>query len=248
MIKSQYRAENSKVVVVGANSGIGQVLIKQLLDAGATVFGIDIQSESKVPSSGNYHYFATSPLDENELRMVVGNIEKQSAYLNGLVNLSGSISQFKSIESISFEEWNQTYDISFKSCFNSCKAFVPLLKSTANSAIVNMSSGLAFIGQKNYGPYSAAKAAIVSFSKTLAAELAPSIRVNTIAPGAVDTDFIYKEDGSTRFDMETYTKMVPLGALAKPDEISAVILFLLSEGASHMTGQCLHVNGGAGMH
>jgi len=111
-----------------------------------------------------------------------------------------------------------------------------------------MSSGLAFIGQKKYGPYSAAKAAVVSFSKTLAAELAPEIRVNTVAPGAVDTDFIYKEDGSTRFDKEAYKKMVPLGEMAKPEEIGSVILFLLSDGASHMTGQCLHVNGGAGMH
>lgn len=248
MIRAQYQASENHIVILGANSGIGQALIKQLLEANATVFGVDIQKESKMSISEHYHYFVANPLDEQELLEVVQRIGKETAKINGLVNLSGTISQFKTIADISFEEWNETYDISFKSCFNSCKAFNPLLEHATKASIVNMSSGLAFIGQKNYGPYSAAKAAIVSFSKTLAAELAPKIRVNTIAPGAVDTDFIYKEDGSTRFDKEAYMRMVPLGTMAKPEEISSVILFLLSEGASHMTGQCLRINGGAGMH
>lgn len=247
MIKSNYQAAKSNVIVVGANSGIGQALIKQLIDAKANVFGIDIQKESKTSISEYYHYFVANPLEETELLGIVRSIEKQTSHIDGLVNLSGTINQFKLIVELTFEEWNETYDVSFKSCFNSCKAFIPLLESASNAAIVNMSSGLAFIGQKNYGPYSAAKAAVVSFSKTLAAELAP-IRVNSVAPGAVDTNFIYKEDGSTRFDKEAYARMVPLGAMAKPEEISAVILFLLSDGTSHMTGQCLHVNGGAGMH
>ncbi|MEP3208185.1 MAG: SDR family oxidoreductase [Maribacter sp.] len=248
MIKSKYQVENSFLVVVGCNSGIGIPLIKQLLNAGATVFGVDIQNESKNTFSGSFHYFQANPLEKDSLSKVVREIERQTSYIDGLVNLSGTITQFKSIESTSYEEWNETYDISFKSCFNACKAFMTLLKAGTSSAVVNMSSGLAFIGQKKYGPYSAAKAAVVSFSKTLAAELAPEIRVNTVAPGAVDTDFIYKEDGSTRFDKEAYKKMVPLGEMAKPEEIGSVILFLLSDGASHMTGQCLHVNGGAGMH
>jgi NAD(P)-dependent dehydrogenase (short-subunit alcohol dehydrogenase family) len=248
MIQSKFQATKSKVIIVGANSGIGQALIKQLLDAEVIVFGIDIQKESKTSISEHYQYFAANPLDETDLAEVVRNIESKTSHVDGLVNLSGTISQFKSIAELTIEKWNETYDISFKSCFNSCKAFIPLFKETAGTAIVNMASGLAFIGQKSYGPYSAAKAAVISFSKTLAAELAPEIRVNTVAPGAVDTNFIYKEDGSTRFDKEAYSRMVPLGAMAKPEEISSVILFLLSDAASHMTGQCLHINGGAGMH
>lgn len=248
MIKSAYLATNANVVVVGANSGIGLALIKQLIDAKATIFGVDIQSKSQIPISNHYHYFTANPLHQNELDEVVRSIEKQTNQINALVNLSGTINQFKTILTLDTEEWNETYDISFKSCFNSCKAFTPMLKAAVHSTIVNMSSGLAFIGQKNYGPYSAAKAAVVSFSKTLAAELAPEIRVNSIAPGAVDTNFIYKEDGTTRFDKDRYTQMVPLGAIAKAEEISSVILFLLSDGALHITGQCIHVNGGAGMH
>lgn len=247
MLRTSYQTVESHVIVVGVNSGIGQALTKQLLDSRVKVYGIDIQAASKITISEHYKYFSTDPLNENELAKISQKIQEYTSHLNGLVNLSGTISQFKSIESISFEEWNETYDISFKSCFNACKAFIPLLKARTFSAIVNMSSGLAFVGQKNYGPYSAAKAAVVSFSKTLAAELAPKIRVNTLAPGAVDTDFIYNKDGSTRFDKEAYKRMVPLGTLATPEEIVSVILFLLSDGASHITGQCIHVNGGAVM-
>ncbi len=243
MIKAIYEATEKSIVIIGTNSGIGQALTKQLLASGGLVFGIDIQDESFIPQSNEYRYFKTDPLSESDLQIVVEKIEKHVAQIDGLVNLSGTIRHFKPIEKMSIEAWNETYDISFKSCFNGCKAFVRLMKNT-QSAIVNMSSGLAFIGQKNYGPYTTAKAAVVSFSKTLAVELAPNIRVNTIAPGAVDTNFIYKEDGSTRFDKERYVTMVPLGGMAKPDEISSVILFLLSDGSSHITGQCIHVNGG----
>ncbi len=248
MIKAKYSALESVVVIVGANSGIGQSLIQQLVDCDTTVFGLDIQPTSLYKVSDKYDYIAVNTLELNELRVAYNSIKEKVFKIDGLVNLSGAISHFKPIDEISIEEWNHTYDISFKSCFNSCKVFLPLLKNTSNAAIVNMSSGLAFIGQKNYGPYTTGKASVIAFSKTLAAEVSPKIRVNTVAPGAVDTNFIYKEDGTTRFNKEQYQKIVPLGAIAKPEEISSVILFLLSDGAAHMTGQCLHVNGGAGMH
>ncbi|RKR15196.1 3-oxoacyl-[acyl-carrier protein] reductase [Maribacter vaceletii] len=247
-MKVSYKSKDNYIVVIGSNSGIGIALVKQLLETGAIVIGADIQEKSKVPFNENYLYYKVNPLDYNSVTSLVDFVKEKTNKIVGLINLSGAITHFKSIEEISIEEWNHTYDISFKSCFNSCKAFLPLLKSTPNSAIVNMSSGLAFIGQKNYGPYTAGKASVIAFSKTLAAEVAPEIRVNTVAPGAVDTNFIYKEDGSTRFNKEQYEKIVPLGSIGTPEEISSVILFLLSDGATHMTGQCLHVNGGAGMH
>lgn len=247
MIKATYEATGKRLVIVGSNSGIGKALTQQLVDSKAIVFGMDIQDDSTFVDSNNYHYFKANPLDQAEIKVVCESIKKQVQQLDGLVNLSGAITHFKPIAEMTITEWNETYDISFKSCFNACKTFIPLLQNASKAAIVNMSSGLAFIGQKNYGPYSAAKAAVISFSKTLAAEVAPNIRVNTVAPGAVETPFIYKEDGSTRFNKAAYEKMIPLGSVAKPEEIASVILFLLSEGAAHITGQCIHVNGGVGM-
>ena len=245
MIGINYKAQNISVVVVGANSGIGQTLCKQLLESKATVIGIDIQYECTGLDDENYTYFQVNPLIESEMISAAKAVENITSSIYGLVNLSGTIDNFKSIEETTSEAWSKTYDISFKSCFNSVKSLLPLLRKSKNAAIVNMSSGLAFGGQKKYGAYTTAKNAIISFSRTLATELAPAIRVNALAPGAVDTSFIYQEDGSTRFDKKSYENIVPLGSIGKPEEISNVILFLLSQGASHITGQCIHVNGGA---
>ncbi len=248
-LKSNYLAKKGyNIIIVGSNSGIGISLINSLLSAGATVFGIDIQEDSTIPRADNNFYFQANTMDIDAMNMVKIKIEKQVSVIHGLVNLSGTIKKFKSILELDINDWNETYDISFKSCFNSCKVFSGLLNKASSAAIVNMASGLAFIGQKNYGPYTAGKASVVAFSKTLAAELAPKTRVNTVAPGAVDTNFIYKKDGTTRFNKDAYKEMVPLKSLAKPEQISSVVMFLLSNEASYLTGQCLHVNGGAGMH
>jgi len=116
-----------------------------------------------------------------------------------------------------------------------------------------MSSGLGFVGRSNYSAYSASKAAVVSLTKTLAAELAPNIRVNAVAPGAVNTAFLSggtgrggeKGKAAARVDLEAYKKVVPLQELAEPEDIAAPILFLLSDGARQITGETLHINGGA---
>lgn len=245
MIKVSYKGDGEAVIIIGGNSGIGLALSEILNRSGVEIISIDIQKESSSPIS-KLKYFSANPTVKQELQEVKKEMLKTSVKTIGLVNLSGTIAYFGTIENAENEDWNTTYDISFKSCLNSCQVFSSLLRKTSGSAIVNMSSGLAFIGQKNYGPYSAAKAAIVSLTRTLAVELAPNIRVNSLAPGAVDTPFIYKKDGGTRFDFDGYRARIPLGTIATPLEIASVILYLLSNGSSHITGECIHVNGGVG--
>lgn len=247
MLSVNYTAKNNTIAIVGSNSGIGTALGQQLLKSEAVVFGMDIQADSNIAPTNNFKYAQIDPLKPVQIEAMAEIIGSNNMHIDGLVNLSGTLAHFKTIEELSAQEWQKTYDISFKSCLNSCKAFMPLLKQAPKAAVVNMSSGLAFGGQKNYGPYTTAKAAVASLSRTLATELAPNIRVNTMAPGAVDTPFIYKEDGTTRFDTAVYKNIAPLGRLAAPEEVAAVILFLLSDGSSHITGQCIHVNGGAFM-
>ncbi len=244
MIRPNYNTSDTTVMIVGGNSGIGVALSKLLLSIDASVISIDIQSDATVTHE-QLIYYKADPKAKAELEKIKEQLVQSQVRLYGLVNLSGAIKYFGPIETASDQDWALTYDISFQSCLNSCQVFTTLLDKNAKSSIVNMSSGLAFIGQKNYGPYSAAKAAIVSLTKTLAAELAPDIRVNSVAPGAVDTAFLKKEDGTTRVDLEKYKHLVPLGEIGKPEEIANVILYLLSEGASHITGECIHVNGGA---
>ena len=243
-MEAKFEAADSIYVIVGANSGIGISLSAKFKDAEAIVVGIDIQD---VAAENLYvqDYFQVDTLDEKAMLDCVGKVKEKYRQINGLICLSGSIVHFDTVEGLDVKQWSETYDVSFKSCLLACKSFSALMQGVPNSAIVNMSSGLAFIGREKYGPYSAAKAAIVSLTKTLATELAPHTRVNTVAPGAVDTKFIYDEDGGTRFDRNVYESIVPLGRIAKPSEISSVIMFLLSDAAAYVTGECIHINGGA---
>jgi len=245
MIKAHYKSYESTILIVGGNSGIGIALSKILIDIGASIISIDIQEESAL-SDDSLIYYTAQPQVKSSLKNVKNVLLENNTSLIGLVNLSGSIKYFGPIETASADDWDITYDISFLSCLHSCQVFTSLLDKEHKPAIVNMSSGLAFIGQKNYGPYAASKAAIVSLTKTLAVELAPHIRVNCVAPGAVDTSFLKKEDGTTRVNLDNYKKLVPLGHIAQPLEIAHVIMFLLSDGASHITSECIHINGGAG--
>jgi len=245
MIQTKYKSDNSTVIIIGANSAIGIALSLKLLEIGVKVFGIDIQARSQLDSDVALNYFQAQAQNENELLLLADVVNDSSEPIIGLVNLAGAMTSFDKITDLSTDAWEDTYNISFKSCHNACKIFSN--KITAEGAIVNMSSGLAFLGQKGYGPYAAAKAAIISLTKTLAAELAPKIRVNSVAPGAVDTPFIRNNQGETRFPVEQYEQMTPQGRMAKPEEIADVILYLLSDGSSHITGQCIHVNGGSMM-
>lgn len=242
-----YEATGLSYVVVGGNSDIGQATIALMLDSGAKVFSIDIQKKSRNKVSDRLQYYYCDPKRDLELQKIGHEIFSLSSSINGLVVLSGTINHFKPVLELSAEEWNDTYNISFLPCFHACKIFTPFLQQSDASAIVNMASGLGFVGQKNYGPYAAAKASIISLTKTLATELGSSCRVNSVSPGAVDTQFILQEDGSSRFDKKIYENITPLGNLAQPVEIASVIMFLLSKAASHITGQSIHVNGGAMM-
>lgn len=247
MLTATYQAKDAHIVIVGGQSGIGKALIPKLLEANARVFSLDISEPPTEFEDQNFSYHRCRPTDLEEMQAMAEEIGRSSPKLTGLVCLSGTIKHFKPMLEQSPEEWQEVFDISFKSCYNACKVFAPGLQAADKASIVNMSSGLALLGQKNYGPYSNAKAAILSLSKSLAAELAPGIRVNSIAPGAVNTDFLRDKEGKTRVDLEMYQKLIPLGSIARAEEIADLIMFLLSEASSHITGQCIHINGGAMM-
>ncbi len=243
-MKVSYLAQGENYLIIGGMSTIGQVLSRQLLQSQATVYAVDIAAFGLDEHSNDYHYIQCQPTDLSALQGIKSKLPDR---LTGLICLSGTINHFGSVTDMTVEQWKEVFDISFASCYHACKTFSPLLLKSAKAAIVNMSSGLAFGGQANYGPYTNAKAAVNSLSRTLATELAPTVRVNTVAPGAVDTAFIYDEAGQTRFDINRYNSIVPLGEMAKPEEIAHLICYLLSDGASHITGQCIHINGGAMM-
>lgn len=173
--------------------------------------------------------------------------------LDALVNLAGFANRPVPFETLGVEEWDETVAGNLRSTYLTCRAALPLLRKGRNAAIVNVASGLALRLLPGHAPYGAAKAGVIAFTKALAVELAPGIRANAVAPGAVDTEFLHGGTGRppdqpgdpSRLNRESYVKSVPLGRLAEPADLVGPILFLTGQASRFMTGQVLYVNGGS---
>jgi NAD(P)-dependent dehydrogenase (short-subunit alcohol dehydrogenase family) len=143
--------------------------------------------------------------------------------------------------------------VNLRSAFLLINEAAPLLRKAAAPAIVTVASSLAYQVMPGMGPYAASKGGLITLTKAFAMELAPKIRVNAVAPGAVDTDFmaggtgriVNAEDGSWFASMrDRYESLVPLGRIAEPADVIGPVLFLAGSGSAYMTGQVLHLNGG----
>jgi len=249
-----YPIANKNLLIIGGCGGIGQAVIQQALKNKLNVAVFDIKKSIKqCTPPKEVLVFKADATKKKDLQKAMKKLMKQWKGIDYLVNLVGFITEFNTIDKYSEKGWDEMIDGNIKSTFLGSQIAIPHLNK--GGAIINMSSGLGFGGMQNYAPYSAAKAAIVSLTRTLATELAPEIRVNCVAPGAVQTAFLSGGLGhggkpgkaAKRVDLAAYKKVVPLGTVATPAEIAAPILFLLSEGAKHITGETLHINGGAMM-
>lgn len=243
-----------KLLIVGGCGGIGRAVMRGALDYGLEVAIFDLpRAIEKFPPPTSVPCWTVDAQQTEALAKAMQELVGEWKHIDFLVNLAGYITNFGPIRDFESEEWKSMQDGNLYPTLFACQQAIPHIR--PGGAIVNMSSGLGFGGRPGYGPYSLAKAGLVSLTKTLASELAPDIRVNVVAPGAVQTAFLsggLGHDGDEglppkRVDLEAYKRIVPLGTVARPEEIAAPILFLLGEGASHITGQTLHINGGAMM-
>ena len=149
------------------------------------------------------------------------------------------------VESISEELWDKTLDINLKGTWSVCRAAVPLMKQHKFGRIVIVSSTAGQRGEANVSNYAASKGGQISFTKSLAPELATfGINVNCVAPGWVDTEMNVNVFADTA-RLDSIIKTIPLGRVATPKEIAGPIVFLCTQWADHITGEVLNVNGGS---
>lgn len=168
-------------------------------------------------------------------------INKTFGSVDILVNNAG-IAQQKLFTDISEDDWDRMFNVNVKGMFNCCKVAVPDMVRRKCGNIINVSSMWGLVGASCEVHYSAAKGAVISFSKALAKELGPSnIRVNCVAPGVISTDMNRCLDSETIKQLKEET---PLGSVGEPLDVANLILFLASDSSKFITGQVISANGG----
>lgn len=241
-----------RILVTGAGGGIGLAMISALLSRGVQVIALDlprILEKGALPSQ-----VATYGCDlthEAEVKATFAEIGARWSGLDGLVALAGFSLASAPLEQTGYDDWSGVLDGNLDTTYLPLRAALPLLRNGNRPSVVTMASGLAVKAAPGYGAYGVAKAGVIALTKLIAAEEAPLIRANVVAPAAVDTPFLrggtaHGEPGQAiRLDLDAYVKTIPLGRLADPLDVVGPILFLLSPAAGYITGQTLHINGGS---
>ncbi len=235
-------------VVTGSGQGIGRAIAWGLADAGcdvvvnarrmadldATAEGIEQRGRRALIVAGDIRDLSESLADQTMAEF--GRID---IWVN---NVGGSDEKTtRSLLDTPDEIFRAQLELNLTSAFQGCKAAAKRMKS--GSSIVNISSGAGMRGSPFTGPYAAAKAGMNNLSETLALELAPDIRVNTVAPGPVATE-AFEEVLNTAGQLDAIASTIPLGRMGVPDDIAGAVLYLVSDAASWVTGQLILVAGG----
>jgi 3-oxoacyl-[acyl-carrier protein] reductase len=238
-------------IVTGGARGIGRATVLRLAEAGADVvinYARNQEAAECVARRARELGVQALPLradvsDVAQTAAVVDATVKQFGRVDLLVANAG-IWEGAPVEEISEALWDRVIDANLKGTWAACRAVVPFMKEQGSGAIVIVSSTAGQRGEAGYSNYAASKGGQISFTKSLAAELAPRIRVNSVAPGWVDTelnDVVFGDEPFKRKIVDT----IPLGRVATADDIALAIVFLASDWAASITGEILNVNGGS---
>ena len=177
--------------------------------------------------------------DELSVQNAVNSVKKRFGKIDILVNNAG-IAKSGLLIDFSLDEWKKLFDVNVNGTFNVTKAVIADMMSRGDGAVVNVSSVWGVKGASMEVAYSSTKSAIIGFTKALAKEVAPSgVRVNAVAPGAIDTDMMKVYSDAEIEDL--CQNSIPLGRLGKPEEVASAILFLAEN--TYITGQILGVDG-----
>ncbi|PIX02993.1 short-chain dehydrogenase [bacterium (Candidatus Gribaldobacteria) CG_4_8_14_3_um_filter_42_11] len=241
------------VIITGARQGMGKADALLFAKNGAKVTVADISQEEcqlvveEIEKSGGEALAVKCDVaSEKEVEEMVKKTVDKFGKVDILVNNAG-ICQFKPFLEMTEEEWKKTLDVNLKGYFLCAKACAKEMIKHKSGAIVNIASvvmGQIGMGMAGLAHYSASKGGIAALTKTLALELAPyNIRVNAIAPGAIDTPMA----ASAKADQKTLEQtlaVIPLHRMGKPEEIASTVLFLTSDASSYITGSIVVVDGG----
>ncbi len=243
--------KGKNIIVTGARRGIGRATVGVCASLGANVWACarnyDESFEKEmnlIAQEKNVEIWPTyfDVADEKQVKEAVKEIRNRKKEIDALVNVAGIVGHKLSFPMISMEQMREVMDINFFAATNLAQYISRVMVRQRKGNIVFVSSIAGLDGTPSQYPYAASKSAFIGATKNLARELAEyNIRVNTVAPGIIDTGMA--EMIEDRLKQEMLGKMM-IKRMGKPEEVANVIAFLVSDLSSYMTGQIIRVDGG----
>ena len=253
---SERELSGKVAIVTGGASGIGRMTALTLAKAGAEVTIADVNEDGAQDVAQEIQDFDGGALPvktdvsqwEDVTRMVAATMDAFGK-VNILVNDAAITKRGSSILELEEEDWDRILAVNLKGPMLCCRAVLPHMRKQRSGSIVNISSGSGFRPAGLNLPYGCSKAAVAHLSRSLAVQFAPeNIRVNTVAPGLVDTPMTRKNWPTDEDMARTATSsniQNPMGVVLEPKDLANAIMFLCSDASRYITGQTLHVNAGS---
>jgi NAD(P)-dependent dehydrogenase (short-subunit alcohol dehydrogenase family) len=245
---------NQVGLITGGGGGIGAAVAHRMAAAGISVIIADydgaaaerVKSEIE-KAGGKADALAIDVTVAREVKAVVTDVEKRYGRIDILANIAGGSAYTKRIEELTWAQWKEVMDANLKGTFLMCREVAPIMQRQKSGRIINTASNYGVTGSALRTPYAAAKAGIITFTKSLALELAPdNVLANTVAPGPTDTPRVMEKE-SAEARRQRWWPNIPLGRTAVPQDLAEMYYFLTTPESAAITGQTFHVNGGVVM-
>ncbi len=243
------RLWGKRTIVTGASSGIGEATARRFVRDGARVVLVARRPEPLAALAAELGGAAFArPADVSRPDQVAAMVDDAVERMGGLdvVVHSAGVSRPTPLVDLTPERWREVIDINLSGCFYVCREAGLRMAAAGGGVIVNVASESSVLGEAAFVAYCASKGGMLALTRALAAELAPTVRVNAVLPGTVDTPMV-RTDLAGLPDpeeaMRTIARRIPLGRLARADEVAAAIVYLAAE-ATFATGMGLNLDGG----
>ncbi len=236
------RLANKIALVIGGVGGIGGAISQRFANEGARVYATSRkggENISESEGSGSIRVIQADANEKTDLKRVIEHIRSKEGRIDVFV-VNAGLSEYAPLEEISDDHFDRAFGLNVRSLVFAAQGAVDLMQSGGTIVLIGSIAG--DIGTKGYGVYGATKAAVRSFTRTWANELAPrGVRVNVVSPGPTDTAMMASASQEVR---DALSGMIPLGRMGRPEEVAAAALFLASDESSFTTGAELVVDGG----